>query len=307
VSPPDAGPRTADRRAAALVERLQWGLLPAVPVPFRGDTLDQAAQRHYAGWMAGQPVAGVAVWAHTGRGPRLTAEQRAVVLETWREALPDRVVVAGARDLTTAIEARRGRADALLVFPAADHPVEHHARLSRELPVIAFWLYREAGGVEYDYATLHAILELPGVVGIKLATLDSVMTYQRIARLMRAHPDKLLITGEDRFLGYSIMAGARAALIGMGAALPDLQAGLLRAYAAGDWPAFHRLSEQCDRLALATFIPPMEGYVRRMLWAAAADGALPAAACDDPWGPPLPPEERAEVERVVRDARAPGG
>jgi 4-hydroxy-tetrahydrodipicolinate synthase len=296
----------ADSRAAALVARLEWGLLPAVPVPFRGDTIDEAAQRRYAAWMARQPVAGVAVWSHTGRGPHLSADQRALVLEAWREAVPDRIVVAGVRDIGMAIEARRGRADALLVFPTADRPVEHHTRLSRELPVIAFWLYREAGGVEYYDATLHAILDLPGVIGIKLATLDSVMTYQRLAGLIRAHPDKLLITGEDRFLGYSIMAGARAALIGMGAALPDLQAGLLQAYAKGDWPAFHQLSARCDRLALATFIPPMEGYVRRMLWAAAADGALPPESCDDPWGPPLPPEERAEVERAVRDARATG-
>ncbi|MGH3073277.1 MAG: dihydrodipicolinate synthase family protein [Gemmatimonadales bacterium] len=292
---------------SSLAERLEWGLVPAVPVPFRGDAIDAAAQLAYAAWMSHQPIAGVAVWAHTGRGPHLSAEQRGVVLEVWREALPDRIIVAGARDITMAIEARRGRADALLAFPQRDEAVKYHARLSRELPVIAFWLYQAAGGVAYDDATLHAILDLPGVVGIKIATLDSVMTFQRLAGILRAHPDKLLITGEDRFLGYSVMLGARAALVGMGAALPGLQAGLLRAYAASDWPAFHARSAACDRLAEATFVPPMEGYVRRMLWAAAADGALPAEACDDPWGPPLPPEERAEVERAVRDARAAGG
>jgi 4-hydroxy-tetrahydrodipicolinate synthase len=273
-------------------------------VPFRGDAIDEAAQRGYARWMAAQPVAGVAVWAHTGRGPHLSGEQRRGVLEAWREALPDRVVVAGARDITMAIEARRGHADALLAFPERADPVAHHARLSRELPVIAFWLYEAAGGVAYDDATLHAILDLPDVVGIKVATLDSVMTFQRLAALLHAHPDKLLVTGEDRFLGYSLMLGARAALIGMGAALPDLQAGLLRAYAERDWQAFHARSALCDRLAEVTFIPPMEGYVRRMLWAAAADGALPPDACDDPWGPALPGEERAAVERVVRDARS---
>jgi len=299
-------PRPSPRPAAAapLAERLEWGLVPAVPVPFRGGDIDQAAQRGYARWMAAHPVAGVAVWAHTGRGPHLSAEQRQAVLETWREALPDRVIVAGAGDLTMAIEARRGRADALLAFPERADPVGYHARLSRELPVIAFWLYEAAGGVAYDDATLHAVLDLPRVVGIKVATLDSVMTFQRLAALLRAHPDKLLITGEDRFLGYSIMLGARAALVGMGAALPDLQAGLLQAYARRDWPAFQAGSTLCDRLAEATFIPPMEGYVRRMLWAAAADGALPAEACDDPWGPALPPEERSAVERAVRDARS---
>jgi 4-hydroxy-tetrahydrodipicolinate synthase len=287
-----------------LAERIQWGLLPAVPVPFRGDRLDGQAQRDYARWMAAHPVAGVAVWAHTGRGPHLSAEQRHEVLETWREALTDRVIVAGARDITMAIEARRGRADALLAFPQRNDPVAYHRRLGRELPAIAFHLYDAAGGVAYDDATLHAILELPEVVGIKVATLDSVMTFQRIAALMRSHPDKVLITGEDRFYGYSVMAGATAALLGMGAALPDAQAELLHAFRDRQWERFVALSALCDRLAQATFVEPMEGYIRRMLWAAAAEGAIPREACDDPWGPVLPEREREIVEQVVADARA---
>lgn len=289
---------------SGLAARIRWGLLPAVPAPFRGERLDAEAQRAYARWMAAHPVAGVAVWAHTGRGPHLSAEQRREVLETWREALPDRVVVAGARDITMAIEARRGRADALLVFPERHDPVSHHRRLSRELPVIAFHLYEAAGGVAYDDATLHAILELPDVVGIKVATLDSVMTFQRIAALMRSHPDKVLITGEDRFYGYSVMAGATAALVGMGAALPDAQAELLHAWRDRQWDRFVSLSALCDRLAQATFVEPMEGYIRRMLWAAAAEGAIPRDACDDPWGPALPEREREIVDQVIADARA---
>jgi len=290
-----------------VAERLVWGLVPAVPVPFRGSEIDLAAQERYGAWMARHPVAGVAVWAHTGRGTRLTGEQRCMVLDAWRNALPDRVIVAGAADIGMAIEARRGRADAILAFPERNDPVSHHRRLSRELPVVAFYLYEAAGGVAYDDRTLHAILDLPAVIGIKVATLDSVMTFQRIAELVRAHPGKLLLSGEDRFLGYSLMLGARAALVGMGAALPDFQAALLRARGAGDWPRFMALSELCDRFAQRTFIPPMEGYVRRMLWAAAADGAIPPEACDDPWGPPLPEEERALVEDWVRNARSVGG
>jgi 4-hydroxy-tetrahydrodipicolinate synthase len=287
-----------------IASRVEWGLIPAVPVPFRGDRLDGEAQRGYARWMAAQPVAGVAVWAHTGRGPHLSAEQRREVLETWREALPDRLVVAGARDITMAIEARRGRADALLAFPEGTDPVGYHRRLGRELPVIAFYLYEAAGGVPYDDQTLHAILALPEVIGIKVATLDSVITFQRIAGVMRSHPGKVLITGEDRFFGYSVMAGATAALVGMGAALPDLQADLLHAWRDGQHERFVALSAVCDRLSQATFTEPMEGYIRRMLWAAAADGALPREACDDPWGPPLPEGERQDVEQVVAGARA---
>lgn len=286
-----------------LQQRLEWGLVPAVPVPFRGASIDVTAQRSYAEWMARQPIAGVAVWAHTGRGPHLSSKQRTVVLDHWRGALPGKMVIAGANDLSMAREAKRGGADALLAFPSRENAVVYHDDLSHELPVIAFYLYKAAGGVDYDDAMLHAILSLPGVIGIKVATLDSVMTFQRISRVMRDHPDKLLITGEDRFLGYSLMLGARAALIGMGAALTDLQASLLNARKRGDEHAFLRLSTQLDAFSQATFREPMEGYIRRMLWAVAAEGVIPDDACDDPWGPPLPASEREAVRRAVREAR----
>lgn len=253
--------------------------------------------------MARQPIAGVAVWAHTGRGPHLVDDQRRVVLEEWRAALPGKVIVAGANGPTMARDAKRGGADALLAFPVPENAIVYHDELSQELPVIAFYLYEAAGGVDYDDETLHAILSLPAVIGIKVATLDSVMTFQRIAAVMRDHPDKLLITGEDRFLGYSLMMGARAALIGMGAALTDLQASLLSSHASGDDHTFLRLSAQLDAFAHAAFTDPMQGYIRRMLWALAAEGVIPEDACDDPWGPELPAAEREAVRRAVREAR----
>lgn len=283
--------------------RLEFGLLPAVPVPFRGRAVAADAQRAYAAWMAAQPVAGVAVWAHTGRGPHLAPEQRHAVLATWRAALPGKVIVAGANGIELAREAKLGGADALLAFPVRDDTVAYHAALARELPVIAFFLYEAAGGVPYDDATLHAILALPNVIGIKVATLDSVTTFQRIAALVRAHPDALLITGEDRFVGYSLMLGARAALIGIGAALTDLQTAMIHAFNAGNHALFLRLSAQLDAFAQTTFVPPMEGYVRRMLWALAADGVIPDDACDDPWGPALPAAEREAVRQAVREVR----
>jgi 4-hydroxy-tetrahydrodipicolinate synthase len=129
------------------------------------------------------------------------------------------------------------------------------------------------------------------------------MTYQRIAAVMRSHPDKLFITGEDRFLGYSIMMGARAALIGMGSALTDIHAALIGTFAARDAHDFMPVSDQLDAFSQVTFIHPMEGYIRRVLWALAADGIIPDDACDDPWGPSLPASQREAVRRFVREAR----
>jgi len=110
-------------------------------VPFRKAAIAEDAQRAYAGWMAAQPVAGVAVWAHTGRGLHLSAEQRRVVLATWRGAIPDKVIVAGANSVEMAREARAGGADALLAFPRRADAAAYHDALSAELPVIAFYLY----------------------------------------------------------------------------------------------------------------------------------------------------------------------
>jgi 4-hydroxy-tetrahydrodipicolinate synthase len=149
---------------------------------------------------------------------------------------------------------------------------------------------------------VHEILDIEGVMGIKLATLDSVMTFQTVAAVVRKQPRALLITGEDRFLGYSLMMGAQAALIGMAAACTDVMAGLAESWVAQDHSQFHRLNEAVDRFAQEIFTAPMEGYVQRMLWALEADGVIPPGA-RDPFAPKLPASERERVHRAVRTLR----
>jgi 4-hydroxy-tetrahydrodipicolinate synthase len=301
-------------------ERLRGGLFPAVPVPRRADgTLDATAQEAYAGWMAEQPVAGAAVWVHTGRGLMISPEMRREVLRSWRAALgPDRLLIAGAGALATepqydtaavrmAEAAAAGGADALLCFAPVPYRAEpakivayHRALAGGGLPLILFFLYEAAGGVTYTPEVLRELFALPGVVGIKMATLDSVMTYQDVATLIQTDfPDTVLITGEDRFLGYSLQIGAQAALIGMGAAVPAPQAALVRAAVEGDASRLLQLTKAIDAFGQATFRAPMEGYIRRMLWALADTGVLPETATHDPEGPPLAPTEREEVRRAA--------
>lgn len=319
-------------RALAVNEcrrRLVEGLVPAVPVPFTADgQIDFDAQRRYiTRYMAKQPISGVAVWAHTGRGLRLTSGQRVAVLRAWSEGLgPGKVLVAGvggspahATDfsayagsaLEMAREALSNGAQALLVHPprlfhhiAEAHEVilDYHRQLaSTGAPLILFFLYEAAGGIAYPPELLRKLLGLPQVVGIKLATLDSVMTFQDIAELMKKEfPKKLLITGEDRFLGYSLMCGARAALIGMGAACAELQHSLMRAYFAGRAAKFHELCEKVDRLSRVTFIPPLEGYIRRMLWALVHLGVIGRESAHDPWGPELAESGFVELGKTLR-------
>ncbi len=314
---------------------LRGAVIPAVPVPFssRGQ-IDRPAQARYLSWMSGQKVGGIAVWAHTGRGLRLNEEQRSEVLVAWKKGMGNTPIVCGvgvphgtrlpapaaartdvvvAQTVRLAIAAKSGGAAAVMVHPPAAlaslrdarrRVVQLHEAVAEVgLPVIAFYLYQAASGLAYSAEMVEAILGIPRVIGIKLATLDSIMTFQELVRVVRRIPDRLLITGEDRFLGYSLMMGADAALIGMAAACTDAMVELLDSWFGGDFARFKKQSERVDRFGAETFSAPMEGYVQRMLWALEADGVLEGPALD-PFAPKMPASERDRVRQAVAALRA---
>ena len=308
--------------------RLWHSLIPAVPVPFKATgEIDAAAQERYITYMARQPIAGVAVWVHTGRGLHLTREQRVQILRAWSEGLgSNKLLIAGvggspehaadfsdylASALEMAHDALEHGAHAFLVHPPRlfhhvadlnELVLNYHKQLaSPGAPLILFYLYEAAGGIAYPPELLRQLLALPEVLGIKLATLDSVITFQSLAKLLaQDFPQKLLITGEDRFLGYSLMCGAQAALIGMGAACTSLQHTLMQAYFEGRAAEFLEYSRAVDRLSQVTFIPPMEGYIRRMLWALVHLGVLGRESAYDPWGPDIPEGDFFELGDTLR-------
>jgi 4-hydroxy-tetrahydrodipicolinate synthase len=312
---------TADELSA----RLTGGLIPAAPVMFDGASrFHERAHKLYVDYMRTQPISGVAVWAHTGRGLHLKTEVAHQVIEDWREALPEKILIAGvgtnkqhtdpveATNTTIEMAERAAQygADALLVYPPTwlkQHEtrdkliVEHHSRLvDVGLPVVLFYLYEAAGGISYPLDVLDELLSLPNIVGIKMATLDSVMTYQDVASYIdEHHPDKLLITGEDRFLGYSLRRGARAALIGLGAICVELQAELITSHVQGKAERFLELSDAIDKLAEVLFVEPMEGYIARILCALSKLGIVPAEASYDPWGPAISSDEIRRIETVL--------
>jgi len=295
---------------------LAGGLIPAMPVMFdREGRFHERAHEAYVTHMSSQPIAGAAVWAHTGRGLLLDDETARVVMQHWRQGLPNKPLIAGVgAKLSMASAAAEYGADALLVYPPSwlkDHEqrdsliVEHHRQLAElGLPLVLFYLYEAAGGICYTTEVLDELLALPNVVGIKMATLDSVMTYQDVARHIQSrHPDKLLITGEDRFLGYSLRRGAKAALIGMAAVCTDLQAELLRAHFGNRGERFLELSDIVDQLAEVLFIHPMEGYIGRILFALSKLGVIPAEAANDPWGPALTPHDIENITNIFLPQR----
>jgi len=311
---------------------LKGGLIPAVPVLLHADGLvHRDAQQRYCEYMAQQDVRGVAVWVHTGRGLLLSRQQREFVMSAWRGWMTgEKMIIAGVGanvtgPITSSAKRRQffdqtkemGRhalnlgADALLAFPPfALHPVDKHEAeivayheeiASLGAPVFLFYFYEAGVGLPYSETLLRKLFGIEAVVGIKLATFDNVVTVQNIARLIEeSYPDILFVSGEDRMLPYTIMRGAVCGLVGMGSICTHLQARLFKSYFAGRAKDFLKLATKVDRLGEATFIEPLEGYVLRLLWALELQGIIPSEAANDPYGPPLPPEQKTRLESVLR-------
>lgn len=303
--------------------KLCGALIPAVPVPFKKDSsVDWESQAKYIDYLKSQPVEGVAVWAHTGRGLFLNRKTRKDVLSLWRNAMSKGCfIVAGVgvkEDATLSDKkylenAERMLQDALdgkadLVMPYAptqyrNHPdrekkiLEYYELFSKAaVPIIFFYLYQAAGGIEYSIEFLEKLLGIENVVGIKVATLDSVMKFQEIASLVEDNfPEITLITGEDRFLPYSLQLGAEAALIGMGAVKTGMQKEMMKAWLNRNYEQFYRLSRLVDGLARPLFTDPIEGYIRRILYVLAKLKIISLDAAFDPFGPELP---QADFEKI---------
>lgn len=293
-----------DPVAAALRDRLRWRLTVAAATPMtRAGDVDPVLVEAYLHGLLGDGADALAVLAHTGRGPHLPAPVRAeVIRRAVGTAVPVIVGVGGRPGETTgavadqAVQAAELGAAGVLVFPRVDDALAHHDAIWRAsgLPMIVFDLYT----CPYPAGTLAQLLDHPGVAGVKAARLHDAMACQAtLAAAQRA--DRLAITGEDRMFGPSLMWGAESALVGLGAAAVDVTADVLRAFADKRYDEFVASSARLDRLAEATFTDPMEGYVQRMLWIAAAEQRIPESHMVDPYGPGLPATERDRVLKVV--------
>lgn len=312
-------------------KRLKNVLIPAVPVPFKKDgSVDWVSQKMFIKYIKAQPIEGVAVWAHTGRGLFLDRETRKELLALWRSELPKNLfIVAGVgarkdeslsdREYLKKTEAMLQDAldnKAELVMPYApvqyrDNPskerkiLEYYGLIARaKIPFIFFYLYEAAGGIEYSLDFLARLLERENIVGIKIATLDSVMRFQDIAALLRKKfPDIILITGEDRFLPYSFQMGAQAALIGMGSVFTSLQKKMIRAWTDGRFKEFHKMARKVDDFSRTIFTRPMEGYIQRLLYVLARLRIIRKEAIFDPFGPKLPKDDFQRIDKVLSELR----
>ncbi|PZF82919.1 dihydrodipicolinate synthase family protein [Jiangella anatolica] len=300
------------RNVAELTGRLRWSVVAAAATPMRADgSTDPNVCAAYFGQLVRGGAGGLAIAAHTGRGDRLSVATKSELVR--RAATFGVPVLAGVGDdLEWAAAAGPAGADALLVFPPSatdpDAVVAHHEAIAAAsgLPLVAFDLYTRPHSPE----TLGRVLDLPAVCAFKPARLHDAIACQETIAAARSR-GLLVLTGEDRMLGASLMWGAEGALIGLAAAAVQISVAAVETFAAAvhtsarDAAArFLEVSAIVDEVSRVTFRPPYDGYVQRMMWIAADEGLLPDEFSVDPYRPAeLDDAERDEVVRVVRQCR----
>jgi 4-hydroxy-tetrahydrodipicolinate synthase len=270
------------------------GMFPAVILPMDANyEPDFEAYANYLEWLIAQNAAGFAINMDTGEGPQLTAEERRRAAEVAVDVAGDRVfVIAGVMGSTTGGAAEMARiykdagVDGLVVFPNAAFrnepldpriPVEYHQAIADAsgLPLVLFQLAPVFGGVNFSRATLLELLAMPEVIAIKEASFDaSYFSYTKETVDMAGRPITIM-TGNDRFIGESIMLGADGALLGFAAIGCAMVAEMLDKAAEGLFGEVASMRSWVQGFADFIYKDPVLDYRARCKVALAHVGVIP--------------------------------
>jgi 4-hydroxy-tetrahydrodipicolinate synthase len=298
------------------------GMVPAAVLPMTVDYQpDYGAYARYLEWLIVENAVSLAINMDTGEGPQLTVEERRRAAEVAVEvAAGTCTVVAGVMGSTTAgaVEMakiyRNAGVDGLVVFPNAAFrndpldpriPVDYHRTIAEEtgLPIILFQLAPVFGGVNFTRETLLYLLEIPQVVAIKEASFDAqYFAFTKETLDMAGRPITLL-TGNDRFITESFLLGAEGALLGFGAIGCGMVAGMIQAFANGDYESGVAMKPRVQGFADVIYADPVLDYRARCKVALAHIGVL---THDQTYvRPPLlqiTPEESQHIGRALAEA-----
>jgi dihydrodipicolinate synthase/N-acetylneuraminate lyase len=256
--------------------------ISALLLPYRtGGQVDWTA---YADALERTAGAGVqpAVNMDTGYVHLLALDERAQVLKVTAEVLGKRPFVAGAFvegrtgpgrptdliDLYCA-EAEQIRAhggtpilfqcSALTGLPDREIVGVYRAVAERVGPILGFELgtmFAPFGQI-YSLELFAALLQIPGLIGLKHSSLDRQLEWQRLELRDRVRPEFKVYTGND--LAIDMVIYGSDYLLGLSAFAPEAFALRDRLWAAGD-PRFFDLNDVLQYLGAFAFRAPVPAY-----------------------------------------------
>jgi 4-hydroxy-tetrahydrodipicolinate synthase len=226
---------------------------------------------------------GIAPLGTTGEGYAVTRSERAEILRAVKDAAgPSTGLIAGVTEITTRATVQNAQLAAELgyqaamvapppyVLPNTAELVEHFRTVAREgaLPVVLYD-YPTRTGVSVDEQVLAALVDEPGIVGIKEASGD----FGRVIRMHALFGDRFqLICGADSLILDFVLWGAQAWIAGSSGVLPAEHSRLLAAARQGDLRGAREMLE--DLLPLLVSIE--EGAYTQKLRSALHELGLPA-------------------------------
>jgi len=295
-----------------MAKKPAWaGVFPAVTTQFRADfSLDIEATRKVAAALVAEGVSGLIAVGTVGENNSLTRAEKLQVMEALKDAAGSRVpVIAGVAEYTTAFacevakEAQRLRIDGLMVLPAMVYSAKPRETLAHfrtvakatDLPIMI-----------YNNPPIYKQDVTPKMLA-SLADVDTIVSYKESSGDTFRFVDLRNMTG-DRFIPFcglddvvveSVALGAQGWVSGLSNVFPREGETLFRLAAAGrlnevmplyDW--FMPLLHLDARSDLVQCIKLCEHIAGR------------GSPVTRPPRLPLEGEEKAEVERLMREAMA---
>ncbi|MBV9740002.1 MAG: dihydrodipicolinate synthase family protein, partial [Hyphomicrobiales bacterium] len=295
-----------------MAKKPAWaGVFPAVTTQFRADfSLDIEATRKVAAALVAEGVSGLIAVGTVGENNSLTRAEKLQVMEALKDAAGSRIpVIAGVAEYTTAFacevakEAQKLRIDGLMVLPAMVYSAKPRETLAH---------FRTVAGASdlpimiYNNPPIYKQDVTPKMLA-SLADVDTIMSYKESSGETYRFVDLRNMTG-DRFIPFcglddvvveSVALGAQGWVSGLSNVFPREGETLFRLAAAGrlnevmplyDW--FMPLLHLDARSDLVQCIKLCEHIAGR------------GSPVTRPPRLPLEGEEKAEVERLMREAMA---
>jgi 4-hydroxy-2-oxoglutarate aldolase len=223
------------------------GVLPPVLTPFRGDEVAYDKLAANLRRLAEHPLAGFVVLGSTGEFPMLTEVEKERVIGTAREAVTDRLLVAGTGGESTpgAIRLTRRAAElgadaALVITPSYFKSMMKPAALVRHYRAVAdgsaipvlLYNFPANTGINLDPETVARLAEHPNIRGIK----DSSGNVPQAAEMVRLTPKAFqVMVGSPIALVPAVMLGASGGILAIANVAPRECCEIWRLARAGQW------------------------------------------------------------------------
>lgn len=295
------------------------GIVPPLVTPLADrDTLDVGGTERLVEHVLTGGVQGLFILGTTGEAPSLSYRlRRELITRVCQQAASRVPVLVGVTDtsfvesISLAQHAADAGAQAVVLsapyyFPAGQPELlEYVQDIASEMPLPVF-LYNMPSHtkITFDPDTVRAVLDLPGVVGMKDSSAQMIY-FHKLRAACAARPDFSLLVGPEELLAEAVLFGAHGGVNGGANLFPSLYVKLYEAALTRDMEVVAELHAKVIRIGQTLYSVGRHGsaFIKGLKCALSCLGI-----CDDFMAEPFHrfrPEHRAKIESYLVELGAP--